>query len=97
MNLRAKEVLLNLTDQHKRIQQGTNVAVCNTAECVLVEDVCTCEVKEGSFKAFDVDAYSVCSKNTSDSSAMHTIEIVGVAGTEESRKESVSSKTRCSL
>ena len=41
VNLSAEEVpvhLLNLTDQPKRIKQGTNVAVCNSVESVLVEE-----------------------------------------------------------
>ena len=36
VNLQAKEVpihLLNLTNKQKRIKQGTDVAICNTAEC----------------------------------------------------------------
>ena len=51
MNLQAMEVpihLLNLTDQQKRIKQGTDVAVCNTAESVLVENRCPCEVQTNS-------------------------------------------------
>ena len=44
VNLNAKEVpihLLNLTYQPKQIKQGTDVAICNTAESVLVENQCS--------------------------------------------------------
>ena len=46
VNLHTEEVpvhLLNLTDQQKKIKQGTDIAICNTAESVLCENWYSCE------------------------------------------------------
>lgn len=82
MKLNAEEVPVhslnfsNLPRRNKRRGEKMLRSITLKNVCLLRLHTLTCD-------------FCLCSKNTSNSSAVHTIEDAGVAGTEEFRKESV--------